>query len=73
MQHAVEQELKTYPEVDYVFSKIGTAEIATDPMPPHVTDVYVMMKPESEWKRGRSKEEVVEEIETVLRAIPGNN
>jgi cobalt-zinc-cadmium resistance protein CzcA len=59
--------------VKRVFGKIGTAEIASDPMPPHVTDVYVMMKPESEWKRGRSKEEVVEEIERVLRAIPGNN
>ena len=73
MQHTLESKLIGIPEVKRVFGKIGTAEIATDPMPPHVTDVYVMMKPESEWKRGRSKEEVVEEIETVLRAIPGNN
>ena len=36
MQHSLERKLKTYPEVDYIFSKIGTAEIATDPMPPSV-------------------------------------
>ena len=47
MQHAVEKKLKTYPEVDYVFSKIGTAEIANDPMPPSVADTYVMLKPSS--------------------------
>ena len=49
MQHAVEKKLKTYPEVDYVFSKIGTAEIANDPMPPSVADTYVMLKPSSAW------------------------
>ena len=73
MQHTIESRLMAIPEVNEVFGKIGTAEIATDPMPPHVTDVYVMMKPQSEWKRGRSKEEVVHEIEELLRAIPGNN
>lgn len=49
MQFALERKLKTYPEVDYVFSKIGTAEIATDPMPPSVADTYVMLKPKEEW------------------------
>jgi cobalt-zinc-cadmium resistance protein CzcA len=73
MQHTLESQLVKIPEVQRVFGKIGTAEIATDPMPPHVTDVYVMMKPQKEWKRGRSKEEVVGEIETLLRSIPGNN
>ena len=49
MQHDLEQKLKTYPEVDYIFSKIGTAEIATDPMPPSVADTYVMLKPKDRW------------------------
>ena len=49
MQHTLERKFKTYPEVDYVFSKIGTAEIATDPMPPSVADTYVMLKPREAW------------------------
>jgi cobalt-zinc-cadmium resistance protein CzcA len=73
MQHTLESRVVAIPEVKRVFGKIGTAEIASDPMPPHVTDVYVMMKPQSEWKRGRSREQVVAELESVLRAIPGNN
>ncbi|MDQ3070440.1 MAG: CusA/CzcA family heavy metal efflux RND transporter [Acidobacteriota bacterium] len=74
MQHTLERKLKTYPEVDYVFSKIGTAEIATDPMPPSVADTYVMLKPPSEWPDpGRSKASLVAELETDLLKLPGNN
>ncbi|HYR29071.1 MAG TPA: CusA/CzcA family heavy metal efflux RND transporter, partial [Thermoanaerobaculia bacterium] len=73
MQHALERRLIQFPEVKEVFAKVGTAEIATDPMPPSVADVYVMMKPRSEWPGNRSKAVVVEEIEKALRAIPGNN
>lgn len=63
MQHAVERKFKTYPEVDYVFSKIGTAEIATDPMPPSVADTYVMLKPREEWPDPRRpKAEFVEQL-----------
>ena len=71
MQHTIESRLEKVPEVERVFAKIGTAEIATDPMPPHVTDVYVIMKPRGDWKR--SKNVVVAEVEKILRAIPGNN
>ncbi len=74
MQHTLERKLKTYPEVDYVFSKIGTAEIATDPMPPSVADTYVMLKPKSKWPDpGRSKASLVQQLETELLRIPGNN
>ena len=74
MQHILERKLKTYPEVDYVFSKIGTAEIATDPMPPSVADTYVMLKPPSEWPDpGRSKASLVQQLETELLRLPGNN
>jgi len=73
MQHTLEKRLMEFPEVKEVFAKIGTAEIATDPMPPSVADVYVMMKPRSEWPSKKSKAEVVSGIEEELRKLPGNN
>jgi cobalt-zinc-cadmium resistance protein CzcA len=73
LQHTLEKRLMQFPEVKEVFAKIGTAEIATDPMPPSVADVYVMMKPRSEWPSRRSKAEVVAGIEKELRKLPGNN
>lgn len=74
MQHALERKLKTYPEVDYVFSKIGTAEIATDPMPPSVADTYVMLKPPNQWPNPkRPKADFVAQLEVELRRLPGNN
>ncbi len=74
MQHTLERKLKTYPEVDYVFSKIGTAEIATDPMPPNVADTYVMLKPPRDWPDPtRSKASLVQQLERELLLIPGNN
>lgn len=74
MQDLVEQKLKIFPEVQETFSKIGTAEIATDPMPPSVTDGYVIMKPRSEWPDPHlPRIELVMRIEKALREIPGNN
>jgi cobalt-zinc-cadmium resistance protein CzcA len=74
MQHVLEKRLTEFPEVSYVFAKIGTAEIATDPMPPSVADVYVMMKPRREWPDpSRSKAALVRAIEEAARKIPGNN
>lgn len=49
MQTALEKRVKAFPEVDRVFAKIGTAEIATDPVPPSVADNFVIIKPQSEW------------------------
>ncbi len=45
MQDEVETVVKSFPEVDKVFAKLGTAEVATDPMPPSVADTFVMLKP----------------------------
>ena len=74
MQHVLEDRIKEFAEVDYVFAKIGTAEIATDPMPPSVGDVYVMMKPRPAWPDPRrSKADLVGAIEEELRKLPGNN
>lgn len=74
MQHTLERKFKTYPEVDYIFSKIGTAEIATDPMPPSVADTYVMLKPRDRWPDpSRPKSDLVEQLQRELQFVPGNN
>ena len=74
MQRALELRIKAFPEVDKIFAKIGTAEIATDPMPPNVADNFVMLKPVSEWPDPRrSKENLVEAIQEAVAQIPGNN
>lgn len=74
MQDIVEEKLKEFPEVQETFAKIGTAEIATDPMPPSVTDGFVIVKPRSEWPDpDLPRMELVARIEKVLRQIPGNN
>ena len=73
MQHALEKKIKEFPEIDYVFAKIGTAEIATDPMPPSVADVFVMMRPRSEWPDPKkSRTDLVAEMERKLVTLPGN-
>jgi cobalt-zinc-cadmium resistance protein CzcA len=73
MQAGVESTLRSFPEVERVFSKIGTAEIATDPMPPNVSDVIVILKPRAQWPdRGRSKADLVRAMEERLLDLPGN-
>jgi cobalt-zinc-cadmium resistance protein CzcA len=74
MQAQLEARIKQFPEVERVFAKLGTAEIATDPMPPNVADNFVMLKPRSEWPDPRKpKAELVAEIEAAIWQIPGNN
>ena len=74
MQLALEKVLKKFPEVKEVFSKIGTAEVATDPMPPNVADTFIMLKPKSEWPDpSRSKADLVAAIEKRVADVPGNN
>ena len=74
MQQVLEKRIKAFPEVDRIFAKIGTAEIATDPMPPSVSDNFVMLKPPSEWPDpNRSKEDLVDAMREAVEKIPGNN
>ena len=74
MQHALERRLNKFPEVKHTFAKIGTAEIATDPMPPSVADGYVIMKPRTEWPNPtRPKADLVQALENAVNEIPGNN
>ena len=74
MQEILEQRIAAFPEVDKVFARIGTAEVATDPMPPNVADNFVILKPRSEWPdSSKTKAELVEEMERALEELPGNN
>ena len=74
MQAALEKRLKAFPEVERVFAKIGTAEIATDPMPPNVADNFVMLKPRAEWPDPkRPKADLVAAMQKAAEEIPGNN
>ena len=74
MQSTLEARIKRFPEVDRVFGKLGTAEVATDPMPPSVADTFVMLKPRAQWPDPRkTKAELLAEIETAVKQLPGNN
>ncbi len=74
MQATLEKRIKQLPEVERVFAKIGTAEVATDPMPPSVSDTFVMLKPRKQWPDPRKPTPTLEaEIEAIARSIPGNN
>ena len=74
MQLKVEKTLKQFPQVDFVFSKTGTAEMASDPMPPNVSDTFVMLRPRSLWPNPNlTKLDLIEKMETELWNLPGNN
>ncbi|WP_156413237.1 CusA/CzcA family heavy metal efflux RND transporter, partial [Legionella cherrii] len=74
MQDLVEQRVKQFPEVKAVFAKLGTAEVATDPMPPNVADTFIILKKHKDWPNPKkTKQELVQEIENAVRQIPGNN
>ena len=74
MQTQLEARIKQFPEVDEVVAKIGTAEIATDPMPPSVADTFILLKDRSDWPDPRKpKSALIAELEQAVQAIPGNN
>ncbi len=74
MQEILEHRIKAFPEVDKVFARIGTAEVATDPMPPNVADNFVILKPQDEWPDpSLSKAELVDAMQQSLEELPGNN
>ncbi|MEO6699281.1 MAG: CusA/CzcA family heavy metal efflux RND transporter, partial [Paraperlucidibaca sp.] len=74
MQKDLEKVIRRFPEVDIVVAKLGTGDIATDPMPPSVADTFVMMKPREQWPDPRkTKAEFVAELEQAVLQVPGNN
>jgi cobalt-zinc-cadmium resistance protein CzcA len=73
MQQRLEKALLRVPQVQTVFARVGTAEVATDPMPPSIADGYVMLKPRAQWPDpSLGKASLVESIEKVLAGQPGN-
>ncbi|MBN9264037.1 MAG: CusA/CzcA family heavy metal efflux RND transporter, partial [Hyphomicrobium sp.] len=74
MQAALEAKVKEFPEVDQVVAKIGTAEVATDPMPPSVADTFVILKDRKDWPDPRRpKADLVAAMQEAVEKIPGNN
>ncbi|TAN63183.1 efflux RND transporter permease subunit [bacterium] len=71
IENKVQQALLKFPEVVTVVSKIGAAEIATDPMGPNISDPIIILKPRGEWKTTSTKEKLVEKIRKELEKIPG--
>ena len=73
MQAQLEERLKAFPEVDKVFAKVGTPEVATDPMPPSVADNFVVLKPHDQWPNpDKTKDMLVAEMEDAVTQLPGN-
>ncbi|MES2000880.1 MAG: CusA/CzcA family heavy metal efflux RND transporter [Pseudomonadota bacterium] len=74
MQLKVERAVSALPEVAFVYSKTGTAEVATDPMPQNASDAYVILKPKDEWPSGvGSKKDVIKRIEKKMQLLTGNS
>ncbi|HEY0562944.1 MAG TPA: CusA/CzcA family heavy metal efflux RND transporter [Methylophilus sp.] len=74
MQKELEYTIKQFPQVDKIFAKIGTAEIATDPVPPSVADNFIMLKPKAEWPDPTlTKNALIAQMQAAIAQVPGNN
>ncbi|MCZ4307072.1 CusA/CzcA family heavy metal efflux RND transporter [Zoogloeaceae bacterium G21618-S1] len=75
MQRQIERKLKAeFPEIERIFARTGTAEIASDAMPPNISDGYIMLKPEDQWPEPKkSRDELLIAVQAVVNAIPGNS
>ncbi len=74
MQLAVEKAVSSFPQVAFVFAKTGTAEVAADPMPPNVSDTFIILKPQAEWPDpSMSKDALIAAIQAKVGQLAGNN
>jgi len=75
MQKQLEIRLKDkFPEIERIFARTGTAEVASDPMPPNISDGYIMLKPQDQWPTPvKTRDELAEAIRTEANQIPGSN
>ncbi len=74
MQLEVEKAVRRVPEVQVVFSKTGTAEMASDPMPPNVSDTFIMFKPNAQWPDpDLTRDRIIDKVLAQVAAVPGNN
>jgi cobalt-zinc-cadmium resistance protein CzcA len=73
MQLSVEKAVSRFPQVAFVFSKTGTAEVASDPMPPNASDTFIILKPREQWPDpSLTKEQLIEDISKAVGRLPGN-
>ncbi|WP_338689563.1 CusA/CzcA family heavy metal efflux RND transporter [Bradyrhizobium sp. 26S5] len=73
MQLSVEKAVSRFPQVSFVFSKTGTAEVASDPMPPNASDTFIILKPRAEWPDpSLTKEQLIGDISKAVGRLPGN-
>jgi len=73
MQEQLEAAVRQLPEVEHIVAKIGTADIATDPMPPSVADNFIILRDRDEWPDAdKSKAQMVADVERAVSVIPGN-
>ncbi|MBN9417344.1 cation transporter [bacterium SCN 62-11] len=74
LQRQVEKMVMDFPQVDQVFSKTGTADLAADPMPPNASDTFIMLKPTAQWPDPKlDKAELVEQLEARVSLLPGHS
>lgn len=75
MQQQLEKTLmEKYPEIERIFARTGTAEVASDPMPPNISDGYIMLKPEDQWPKPRkTRDELLAAVQETVSQLPGNN
>jgi len=73
MQLLIERQISKVPEVAFVFSRVGTPDLAADPMPPNVADTYIILRPQSEWlDPSMTKDDLIKRIEAEATKLPGN-
>ena len=73
IQFEVERAVRTIPEVAFVYSKTGTAEMASDPMPPSTSDTFIILKPKSQWPNPKiAKADIISRIEQAVEKVPGS-
>lgn len=73
MQKALEERVKRLPEVERVFAKMGTADVATEAVPPSVADNFIIIKPRDQWPNpDKPKIELIRELEALVTPVPGN-
>lgn len=73
MEKKIQQIIMQFPEVEFVVGRLGRPDIATDPMGVNLSDIYVTLKPKSEWKTAKTKDELVEKMVAELKHVPGVN
>lgn len=74
MQSELEKAVSRFPEVAFIYSKTGTAEVASDPMPPNASDTFIILKPKTDWPDPElGKDELVAKIQRAIEKQPGNN